>query len=160
MELITTDLLSGLLAQAGANPRLRTHHNIHESPADPVQRFFVAACRGSYFRPHRHRQRAEFAMVIRGQVDVIVLDDFGKVLQRLSLGPDAQVLGFEMAADTWHAWAVMSDEAIFFELKQGPYDPQTAAEFAPWSPAEGAPQATPFMLKLRQAKVGDQLARD
>lgn len=157
MQLFTTDLLAGLLAQAGASPRRRAHHNVHDSPADPMQRFFMAACRDSYFRPHRHRQRAEFAMVIRGQADVILLDDSGKVLQRLSLGPDAQVLAFEMAPDTWHTWVVMSADAIFFEIKQGPYDPQTAAEFAPWSPAECAPRVATFMPRLRQARIGDLL---
>lgn len=158
MKLITTDLLNGLLDQAGASPRRRAHHNIHDSPADPIQRFLVAARRDSYFRPHRHRLRGEFALILRGRLDVIILDDSGKVLQRVALAPDAEVFGFEMAADTWHAWMPMTDESLFFELKQGPYDPQTAAEFAPWSPAEGAPQVAPFMTRLRQAKVGDLLA--
>lgn len=158
MKLITADLLAGLLNQAGASPRRRAHHTLHESPADPIQRFFVAARRDSYFRPHRHRERGEFALVIQGQLDVLVLDDIGKVLQRVSLGPAANVVAFEMAADTWHVWLPMTDESLFFELKQGPYDPQTAAEFAPWSPAEGTPEVAPFMVKLRHAKVGDLLA--
>jgi len=160
MKLITADLLADLMDQAGASPRRRAHHTVHESPADPIQRFFVAARRDSYFRPHRHRRRGEFALVLQGRLDVIVLDDRGKVLQRVALGPDARVVGFEMAADTWHAWLPMTDEALFFELKQGPYDPQTAAEFAPWSPVEGTPHVAAFAARLRQAKVGDLLAID
>jgi cupin fold WbuC family metalloprotein len=159
MKLITSDLLADLLNQASANPRRRAHHTLHESPADPIQRFFVAARRDSYFRPHRHREKEEFALVIQGQLDVLVLDDIGKVLQRVSLGSAANVIAFEMAADTWHAWLPMTDESLFFELKQGPYDPRTAAEFAPWSPAEGTPEVAPFMAKLRHAKLGDLLAQ-
>ena len=54
LELLPRALLDELAAKAAASPRLRAHHNIHATPADPVQRFLVVAQRDSYFRPHRH----------------------------------------------------------------------------------------------------------
>ncbi len=62
MKLFTDTLLDELAAKANASPRLRAHHNIHQSPGDLVQRFFVAANRDSYFRPHRHLAKSELAV--------------------------------------------------------------------------------------------------
>jgi hypothetical protein len=68
------------------------------------------------------------------------------------------VIGFEMPSNTWHSWVTMTDGSVFFETKQGPYDAQTAAEFAAWSPEDGTTQAQGFTARLRQAKVGDLVA--
>ncbi|EFK97559.1 hypothetical protein LDC_0403, partial [sediment metagenome] len=47
---------------------------------------------------------------------------------------------------------------VFAEVKAGPYTPRTAAEFAPWSPAEGTPEAIPFLNRMRRADAGTLLA--
>lgn len=158
MKKITTDLIREMVAEAGRQPRRRTHHNVHESPDDLVQRYVIAAREDSYFRPHRHPIRWEFAIVIQGLFDVIVFDDDGRVTQRVALGPGADTVGFELPPRIWHSWVPMTDDAVFAEVKQGPYDPKTAAEFAPWSPAEGTPEAASFMTQMRQAQVGTLLA--
>jgi hypothetical protein len=49
----------------------------------------------------------------------------------------------------------MTDGATFLEIKEGPYDPASAAEFAPWAPSE-AHESVPTVLQwLREAKPGD-----
>lgn len=40
------------------------------------------------------------------------------------------------------------------EVKEGPCTPRTAAEFAPWSPAEGTLEAIPFLDRMRRADIG------
>lgn len=158
MKVITSQLVNELLEQAGTNARKRTHYNVHESAADPVQRLFVAARLSTYFRPHRHADKGEFAMVIRGLFDVLVFDDASRIMKRVTVGPGADAIGFDMPPNTWHTWIPRADASVFFETKQGPYDATTAAEFAPWSPAEGTPQVDAFRSRLREAKVGDRLA--
>ena len=69
MKLFSQDILNELSANAASSPRLRAHHNIHASGSDPVQRFFVATQRDTYFRPHRHLTKCEFALVLRGYFD-------------------------------------------------------------------------------------------
>jgi cupin fold WbuC family metalloprotein len=154
MKLVTTENLEQMMRDAAKTSRLRTHLNIHEGPADPVQRLFVATRLNSYFRPHRHPQRSEFSIVIRGMYDVLLFDDQGVVTERVTVGPHANVLGFEIPMNTWHTWLPKRDESLFFEVKEGPYDPQTAAEYAPWSPEEGDPQVSRFVNALRKASVG------
>lgn len=158
MKLITSHLFNELLVQAGSNDRKRTNHNIHESAADPVQRLFIAARLGSYFRPHRHTLKSEFALVIRGLFDLLVFDDESRLTERIIIGPGANVFAFDMPPNIWHSWIPRADESVFFETKQGPYDAQTAAEFAPWSPADGVPEVTAFFARLQDARVGDYVA--
>ncbi len=155
MKLITSDTIDTLLAGAAASARRRSNYNVHESFSDPVQKMFVAAKQDSYFRPHRHPSKSEFAIVIHGGFDILVFDDNAFLIERHAVGPGSGILGFEIPAGAWHTWLPTADESIFFEVKQGPYDARTAAEFAPWSPAEGDKKAPEFMDRLRRLVVGD-----
>ena len=121
MKLVTSRMLDELAARAGETKRLRTNYNIHESLSDPVQRLFVAAGLHSYFRPHRHLGKSEFAIVLRGLFDILIFDDSGVVTERTSIGPDTGIIGLEIPADYCHTWIPMAEQSVFFEVKQGPY---------------------------------------
>lgn len=151
MKLITQDLIGNLIEQAGESPRKRSHHNIHESLDAVVQKLLVAARKDSYFRPHRHADKAEFALVLRGQFAVFEFDDQGNIINQQRIGEGTNINGVELPPATWHTWLALSDDGVFFETKQGPYDPATASEFAPWSPAENTPEAAEYHNMLCQA---------
>jgi cupin fold WbuC family metalloprotein len=154
MKLFSQALLDELTAKASASPRLRAHHNIHASPADRVQRFLVAAQRESYFRPHRHLTRSELALVIRGHFDVLTFDAKGGVTGRYRVGLDTPNIGFETPQATWHTLLAVTDGAAFLEIKEGPYDPATTSEFAPWAPPEGHESVPAFRQWLREVQPG------
>ena len=157
MKLVKSEMLDELAARAGETKRLRINYNIHESLSDPVQRLFIAAEPHSYFRPHRHLGKSEFAMVLRGLFDVLIFDDDGVVTERISIGQDTGILGLEIPADQCHTWIPRSEQSVFFEVKQGPYDPATSLVFAPWSPEEGSDQVMEFQTKLLAASVGKRV---
>ncbi len=157
MKLITTDLINDLISQAGASPRRRMNHNVHPQLSDPVQRLFVAARRDSYFRPHRHPIKWELVLVVSGAFELLVFDDDGRLTARQKLGSDTGAIAVELEANTWHTWLALSDDAVFFETKQGPFDPQTTSEFAPWSPAEGSPEVQEFFMRLKAAQAGEKV---
>ena len=150
LKVLPSSLLDELAAKATASPRRRAHFNVHAEASDPVQRFFVAAGRDSYFRPHRHLTRSELTIVLRGGFDLLLFDNDGKVLSRHSAGGDCGNLGFEVPRATWHTLLALADGSTFLEVKQGPYDPATAAEFAPWAPAEGDAAVPGYLADLRQ----------
>jgi cupin fold WbuC family metalloprotein len=156
MKLINTTTINELLNRAAASARRRSNYNIHESAQDPIQRYLVAAKRDSYFRPHRHRSTSELAFVLRGRFDLIVFDDAGRVTDRISLGCELETMGFEMPPDVWHSWIPMIDDSIFLEVKEGPYDPASAVEFAEWSPREGDDRVADFLSNMRGLVVGDR----
>ena len=61
---------------------------------------------------------------------------------------------FETPRGTWHTLLSGSDGAAFLEIKEGPYDPTTAAEFAPWAPPEGHESVPAFQQWLWRAQPG------
>ena len=159
MKLVPRALLDELAAQAALSPRARAHHNIHASAADLVQRFLVVARRDSYFRPHRHASRAELAVLLRGEVDVLTFDAHGRVTGRERVGAGGDAFAYETPPGTWHTLVPLDEGAAFLEVKEGPYDPATATEYAPWAPAEGQDGVPAFLAWLRAARPGERAAR-
>lgn len=155
LKLLPRALLDELAAKAAASPRARAHHNIHATPADLVQRFLVVAQGDSYFRPHRHTTRAELALLLRGGVDMLVFDDAGRVLARHAVGADADSFAYETPPGVWHTLVPAAAGCAFLEVKEGPYDPATAVQFAAWAPPEGDAAVPAFRAWLRQACAGD-----
>lgn len=153
MKLISNTLLDEMTAKAAASPRRRAHHNLHSSAEDPVQRFVVVAHSDTYIRPHRHLTKSELCTVVRGRFEVVVFDADGTIVERTLIGEGTPNLAFELPRETWHTLLVQTDGAAFVEIKEGPYDPSSAAEFARWAPEEGQATAD-FQRWLGTAPVG------
>jgi cupin fold WbuC family metalloprotein len=158
MVRIDKEMLDGLFTQAEGSPRRRSHHRFHLSDADPVQRILICAKAGSYIRPHRHPASHlwEFILAVRGRLRVLLFDDTGRVTETLLLEPGGSCNGLEIPSGTWHSVAVLDDEAAFAEVKPGPYEASSYAEFAAWAPAEGEPAAAAAEAWFRAAAVGDR----
>jgi len=156
MKVFAAALLDHLASKADASPRGRAHHNIHSSASDPVQRFFVVANQQSYFRPHRHLSKSELVLVLRGGFDVITFADDGEITSRHAVGEHMAGLGYETPRNTWHTLIANAEGSAFLEVKEGPYDPVTASEFAPWSLAEGDASVPELLQWLRVAQVGER----
>ncbi len=77
MKLISNTLLDEMTAKAAASPRRRTHHNLHSSADDLVQRFVVVAHSDTYVRPHRHMTKSELCTIVRGRFECVVFDADG-----------------------------------------------------------------------------------
>jgi cupin fold WbuC family metalloprotein len=158
MKIINSSVFKDLVSKATASERRRSNYNLHETSQDLIQRYLVGSKLDSYFRPHRHRARIELALILRGCFDVLLFSDQAVVTQRISFGPDCGNTGFELPPDIWHTWLPMIDDSIFFEVKQGPYDPAVSIDFAPWSPPEGDPGVSAFLANLRRLRPGDPIA--
>ena len=158
MKLITQEIINDMIKRAAVAPRRRTNFNLHPVLEDPVQRLLVAAKVDTYFRPHLHETRWECALVIQGVFDLFLFDGNGVVTGKVRLGKSGDALGFEIPARTWHGWVPVEDDGVFFEVKQGPYDPVAGVTFAPWAPPEGDAAVPAFLARLRSASVGDRMA--
>jgi len=157
VKLISRKLLDELMTQAAASPRARAHYTLHAGPADPLQRFVVAARADSYFRPHRHAARGELAVIVRGRFDVLIFDANGCITARYGVGEGAESMAYETPRGTWHTVVPGPEGGAFLEVKEGPYDPATSAEFAAWAPAEGHASVPVFLAWLRRAQVGERV---
>jgi cupin fold WbuC family metalloprotein len=154
MRLFEDKLIDELAAKAADSPRRRAHFNIHPSNDDLLQRFLVVGEADTYFRPHRHLTKAELALVLRGRIRVVTFDDDGRVLDRQDIGEGTGRFAYEAPSGTWHTLVPVGGPIAFFEVKLGPYDPATAADFAQWAPVEGEGSVPRFQQWLREAQAG------
>jgi hypothetical protein len=79
------------------------------------------------------------------------------MLARYSVDAGGELLGYETPSATWHTLLARTDGSAFLEIKEGPYDQATAAEFAPWAPPEGDARVPQFLERLRTAQPGAML---
>lgn len=147
----------GLREQAKNSPRLRQHLNIHVSHDEPFQRLFIAFGLDSYVRPHRHYlvPKDETLIAVQGLLGVLVFDDAGQIVQKLKLGTERYVGSgvspvVNMSAGTWHTVLALTPDAVLFEGKAGPFDPQGPREFADWSPQERTLDALTLLKQWRR----------
>ncbi len=150
--------LDALAGSAGASARRRQHRNVHASYSEKVQRLFNAICADSYIRPHRHTlaPRIESLLAVQGEFAAVTFADDGVITNVVRFateaywGDDAHVtVGVELNPETWHTVVSLSDAAVLFEVKEGPFDPSIAKEYAPWAPEEGAANALAYLQWLK-----------
>ncbi|MFH1144156.1 MAG: WbuC family cupin fold metalloprotein [Candidatus Eisenbacteria bacterium] len=146
---VTVRQLDRLAGEAALHPRGRINHNFHELD-DPYQRMLNIVQPGSYVRPHRHRRppKSESFVVVRGEMGFFVFDDEGVLLESRCIGPGRGTLLVDLLPGVWHTIAALESDTVIFEGKNGPYDPQTDKEFAPWAPPEGDQAAVGYLADL------------
>ncbi len=149
VQLIDSALLEATLGRARTSPRRRVNHNFHPDMAANPHRFLNAWLRGSYAAPHRHLAvpKAESFVVLAGELALFIFDDHGHVSERHVLGR-AGLVGIDLAPGLWHTLAAVSETAVCFEVKPGPYELSTDKEFAPWAPREDDPGAAAYLDTL------------
>jgi cupin fold WbuC family metalloprotein len=148
-------MLNDLISVAQQSPRKRQHLNIHQSYEDTCQRLFNAVGIDSYIRPHRHAldPKTETLFAVQGKFALVVFDDHGHPRQVDLFGTqlfgENIAAGVELSPGVWHTVVALTDHAILFEIKSGPFDPRVAKELAPWAPEEGTDQAASYLRSLR-----------
>lgn len=149
IQLLDDSLLDQVTARAVASQRLRANHNFHQSADDNPHRFLNALARGTYCPPHRHLlpPQCEVFLRLRGLVAVFVFDDAGRVIESHRLGSEG-LIGVDIPAGVWHTIAILSQSAVCYEVKPGPWVPTADKELAPWAPREGDPVAAEYLESL------------
>ncbi len=148
---ITRALLAEIAQEARRSPRLRKNRNFHEM-TDPVHRLLNALEPGTYIRPHRHleRAKAETAIAVAGRIGVVFFAEDGVPSEQREIAPASDVCGVEIPPGAWHTFVALEPGSVFFEAKAGPYRKPEGSELAPWTPAEGSPEAAAFEESLRR----------
>lgn len=135
MKLITETLLDEVTAQARKSPRLRMNYNFHETMEAPIHRMLNALEPGTYLVPHRHPDKEEVYLVLRGSLLAILFDGEGKVIAKETLNSATGNYGIEIPAGAWHGIVVLEPGTVIYEIKQGPFSPLTPDNIASWAPS-------------------------
>lgn len=135
---------------ARRSSRRRKNLNFHFGGADLLQRMLNAFEPGTYVRPHKHGEpeKREVFLVLRGRLLMVFFDDEGNITDRTLLDQKQGAYGVEIPAGIWHAAVSLARGTIVYEVKDGPYDPETDKQFAPWAPEEGSPEADEYLQRL------------
>ncbi|MDD5427648.1 MAG: WbuC family cupin fold metalloprotein [Candidatus Omnitrophica bacterium] len=147
---LTEELIRTVSDKAKASPRKRTNYNFHKNYDDVVQRLLNAAEPGTYIQPHKHENpdKNEVFIILNGSVVVVEFDDNGNVIDHAVLDPAHGVRAVEIPPGKWHTFITLKPGSVLYEVKDGPYDEKADKHFAPWAPAEGAPDAQEFNKKI------------
>ena len=156
IQTINQELIDQLIETAKTSPRKRTNHNFHQTYNENPHRFLNVMLRGSYFTPHRHLvpPKYESFLVLQGEVGFVEFDDEGNITTTHLLsedgmkGIDNKVLAVDIPPGVWHCLVVISDYAVCYEVKPGPYDPNADKEFAEWAPHEGSEGCETYLEQL------------
>jgi cupin fold WbuC family metalloprotein len=131
---INKELLNQVSQEAIKNPRKRMNHNFHENGEELLQRMLNALEPGTYLPPHRHTDKVEIFLLLRGKVQVLLFNDSGEVAEIKQLDPLSGEYGVEIPAGIWHTIFVEESGSVIYEIKEGPYIPGIGVEFATWAP--------------------------
>ena len=134
-------LVETLKERARTSPSRRFRLCLHRSAEEAVQEMIVVHCRDNYSRPHRHTV-ASSAMIIEGDLTIVLFDDAGTVTRRIEMGPRASGKPFtvRVGPHIWHMPVCLTEQLVFYETLEGPFERERMNEWAPWSPAEDDPR--------------------
>lgn len=132
--------LDKLQLDAEENERLRMNLNMHDEDEN-VNFFFNTILKDSYIPPHIHRDKHEYFYIHEGVCVLLEFDDSGNIINKVLLSRDKEtsdtaVFSHKVLKNTWHTIIVLSNEATIIEAKTGPYNPNTAKEFASFAPSQ------------------------
>lgn len=147
--LVEAARLDDLAETARNSPRGRAHLLLHAGHQDVVQRLLIALEPRTYVRAHKHSEQWEMLILLRGQVDILLLNDDATLSQRLHVSAMAPVIQIPLMR--CHSAVSMEPGSVLMEVKPGPF---RANEFMDWAPEEGGLLAGAFLDWIRGAGTG------
>lgn len=153
MKYINQELLDLVSNKAINNSRKRMNHNFHTNGEELLQRMLNALEPETYLPPHRHISQVEIFLLLRGKIKVLLFDDTGKINEVKDLDPMDGEYGVEIPSGVWHTILVEESGSVIYEIKEGPYVPNTGIEFAPWAPEPSKTDACELYLSDLREKI-------
>jgi cupin fold WbuC family metalloprotein len=150
MVRIENDLMQRVVNEAVGNARRRKHFNFHKSYDETVQRLLNAIEPGSYIRPHMHRDpdKLEVFLVLKGRLLVIEFEEDGSIREHFLLDPKTGNVGVEIHPGNYHMVIALDPGSVAYEVKNGPFDPNSDKRFALWAPEEGTEEGLKYLERI------------
>ena len=116
-------LLDKVSEQAKSSPRLRMNYNFHQSLEEKCHRMLNAVEPGTEIPIHRHPDKDESFVVLRGKVRSTTYNDDGTVIESVVLCPEDGLYGVDIPKGVWHKLESLESGSVVFECKEGPFVP-------------------------------------
>jgi cupin fold WbuC family metalloprotein len=138
--------------KALSNKRGRARICAHKNNNDSLHEMLIAIRSDSYVRPHRHRNKVESFHLIEGRADVVILSEYGEVMDVIKLSSDDNFY-YRLDAPHFHTVVVHSSILVIHEITNGPFNPADS-DFAAFAPAEGEGNAIEYISSLKRNVIG------
>ena len=119
--IINKALLDKVSEQAKNSPRLRMNYNFHQSLDDKCHRMLNAVEPGTVVPIHRHPDKDESFVVLRGKVRSTTYNDDGSVIESVVLSQEDGLYGVDIPKGVWHKLESIESGSVVFECKEGPF---------------------------------------
>lgn len=123
LKVIDKCLLDVVSEQAKKSPRLRMNYNFHQSLDEKCHRMLNAIEPGTEVPIHRHPDKDESFVVLRGKVRSTTYNDNGSVIESIILCQEDGLYGVDIPKGVWHKLESLEPGSVVFECKEGPFVP-------------------------------------
>ena len=121
--IINEQLLDESTRRAQNSPRRRMNLNFHQSLDDKCHRFINAVEPGADIPIHRHPEKEESFVVLRGKIRITTYNDDGSIIEDHVISPTEGRYGVNVEKNVWHTVEALEPDSVIFECKEGPYVP-------------------------------------
>jgi cupin fold WbuC family metalloprotein len=121
--LIDDKVLDDLTRRAQNSLRRRMNLNFHESLEDKCHRFLNAVESGADIPIHRHPEKEESFVVLRGKISITTNNDDGTVIEDHIIYPSERHNGVKVEKNVRHTVEALEPGSVIFECKEGPFVP-------------------------------------
>lgn len=141
-----------LIHQAKKTKRKRYRLCLHNDNNHAVHEMFIVHPKDAYVKPHKHIQKSESLFVLKGEVDYVTFDDYGKINKVFHLNCLAKKgqSFISLRKDIFHTMIVKSQWLVFLETTSGPFK-KNETVFSSWSPnEEDTTEVKKYISKLKK----------
>jgi cupin fold WbuC family metalloprotein len=143
------DEIEFLKRQAQDNPRGRARVCAHKTNEDALHEMVIAITAQSYIHPHRHVGKSESFHIVEGEVDIIVFDDGGAIVDIIGMGAigSGRKFYYRLSDSAFHTLLIRTNFLVVHEVTNGPFLKEKTV-LAPFAPAEADHRAARDYITL------------
>ena len=123
-----------LLRNKNNQKDLKSRVCVHDNNKELIHEMFVFHKKGAYVRPHKHLNKLESFMILKGEIKLIIFSDKGKIIKKIEMGDlsSNKPFFYKMKKNYFHTQIIKKD-TLFKEVTNGPFK-KNKTLMANWSP--------------------------
>ena len=136
---------------ARSSDRRRSRICTHTSIEADIHEMVIYHPKGTYVHPHKHLNKDESFHLICGEIDLVMFDNGGNVVDVLPMGDhtSGKAFFYRVASGIFHT-QIFCQDTIFHEVTKGPFDKKKTIA-ADWAPDEkDAMLVEKYVRKMRE----------
>ena len=145
--------IDNLVQLAKKNIKKRVRICTHNDLNNILHEMFIIHLKDCYVRPHYHLKKSESLHVIKGELDMVLFKDNGKIKKVIEMGSFGSGKQFYQRIDSSipHTLIIKSDYLVFHEVTNGPFNKRDTI-FPEWSPETNVGHSNKFLEKVNELK--------